>query len=599
MKRKNIGDKSRERLILKKIFKDTMAVQTVSAVMSVAGVVVDGAVTGSFLGSTELAAYGFTTPLLLTVTALSNAAGIGVSTLLGRDIGKGDVKSAEKHLFSSLTVATGTFILLVLLVFFAARPIARMLGAANAMTDLTAQYLRGYAPSIPPLIIVMMLLPVMQIDGNRQHVYITITVMTVVNIGCDFLNGYVLRWGLMGMALATTCSHYAALIAALLHFTHPNCMLKLRRAAIDFGCVGEVTRYGLPGAFYMEGRALLVVFTNWLLLKVADTSAVAIFTAIISSFNFCMCAGTGIGSTVTMLTGIYSGEKDREAIKTVVYTGIRYSIVINMALGFLFILLSKPIMGIYIHDPSISLDTAALSFGILVPAIVLDSIHATFRNYFQAMSITRVTYPYVILDSFVSNAAAAFILGTMFGLNGVWIGMLSGRFVTLSIMMIMIRLFSDKRRKFCEAFFMLPQEYYAETPQASFFIRYEEDVQEASRQVQQFMCKHGSEPGTALKLSIAVEELAGNIVRYGFADHKKHSIEIRLTAQSDVWVLRIIDDCGLFNPPSYLKNFDTKDAFSHIGIRMVSRLVDEMQYMSSMKTNNTILKINNHSMIKP
>ncbi len=78
----------------------------------------------------------------------------------------------------------------------------------------------------------MMMLPVMQIDGNRAHVYKTVAVMTSVNIGCDFMNGYALHLGLTGMALATTVSHYAALIAALLHFVHPNCMLKLKASAI-------------------------------------------------------------------------------------------------------------------------------------------------------------------------------------------------------------------------------------------------------------------------------------------------------------------------------------------------------------------------------
>jgi Na+-driven multidrug efflux pump len=153
MEREIINNKPRESLILKKIFKDTMIVQTVSAVMSVAGIVVDGAVTGSFLGSAEFAAYGLTTPLLLTVTALSNAAGTGVSTLLGKDIGKGDIKSAEKHLFSSVTAVTGIFVLFAMLVFLAARPISCLLGADAGMTDLTVQYLRGYAPSIPPLIL--------------------------------------------------------------------------------------------------------------------------------------------------------------------------------------------------------------------------------------------------------------------------------------------------------------------------------------------------------------------------------------------------------------------------------------------------------------
>ena len=595
MELKKISICPQERGIVKRIFRDTMIVQTLSATMPVISLVVDGAVTGSLLGTTELAAYGLATPLLLTVTALSNAAGNGLSTVLGKDIGKGDIKGAEKHMFSSIAVFTVIFVLAVLLVFLAARPIARLLGASGEMLDLTAQYLRGYAPAIPPLIVIMMLLPVMQIDGNRQHVFKTMAVMTAVNIGSDFLNVYVLRWGLMGMALATTYSHYAALIAALLHFLHPNGMLRIRASSIDFACVRDVIRYGLPGALYMEGRSFLAMFTNWLLLKVAGTSAIAISAAIIATYNFGMCAGNGIGAAVTLLTGMYSGEKDREALQTVVDTGVRYSVAVNTVISVLLIVFSRPIMTLYIHDPSISLETAALCLCILTPAIILDSIHATFRNYFQAMSISVITYPYAILDSFICNAAAAYILGHMFGLYGVWIGMVSGRLVTLLIMMIMIRFRSDRNKHFREAFFMLSQEYYADTPQATFIIHHPHEVQEASGKVQRFMCEHGSLPATALKLSIAVEELANNIVKYGFRDKRRHIIEVRVTAGSGGWILRMADDCGLFDPPGYLKNFHPDDTCLHIGIRMVSSLVDDMQYMSTFKTNNTILKISDRS----
>ena len=78
--------------IVRKIFFNTFLVQTMSVLASLISATVNGMVTGSLLGVTPMAAYGFVTPMINVYMALGGACGTGISTVCGRIVGEGDVK---------------------------------------------------------------------------------------------------------------------------------------------------------------------------------------------------------------------------------------------------------------------------------------------------------------------------------------------------------------------------------------------------------------------------------------------------------------------------------------------------------------------------
>ena len=99
--------------------------------------------------------------------------------------------------------------------------------------------------------------------------------------------------------------------------------------------------------------------------------------------------------------------------------------------------------------------------------------------------------------------------------------------------------------------------------------------------------KHGN------RLSLCIEELGMNIIKHGFSDGKPHSIDIRILIKDDELILRVRDDCKPFN---LLERYELirqqeADPGKNIGIRMIVNSCRDIKYLSTMSTNNLIIKI--------
>jgi serine/threonine-protein kinase RsbW len=97
-------------------------------------------------------------------------------------------------------------------------------------------------------------------------------------------------------------------------------------------------------------------------------------------------------------------------------------------------------------------------------------------------------------------------------------------------------------------------------------------------------------PADALiKLQVALDEIASNVVNYAWQDGANHEIGIRIAAQSDGVTLEIIDDGTPFDPSSYPDPTGRPSRPGGLGVMMVRKLVDEIAYHRRDGRNHTIL----------
>ena len=119
----------------------------------------------------------------------------------------------------------------------------------------------------------------------------------------------------------------------------------------------------------------------------------------------------------------------------------------------------------------------------------------------------------------------------------------------------------------------------------------QEEVSAASEGVSAFLRENGATQREVYLLSLAVEEMGINIIKYGFAGGKSYSIDIKAVKQNASWILRMRDDCPLFDPVHYMENFEETSPEAHIGIRMVRGMARRMEYVNTLKMNNLLIEI--------
>ena len=117
------------------------------------------------------------------------------------------------------------------------------------------------------------------------------------------------------------------------------------------------------------------------------------------------------------------------------------------------------------------------------------------------------------------------------------------------------------------------------------------DVMQLTDAVWKFCDNHGCDSATRNHLVLSVEELAGNVIRHGFADGRPHCIEVRILKKSSGYYCRFRDDCLIFDPVRQVRLLSDEDPTYHIGLRMIAAIAKDIQYTCVLKLNNILVKI--------
>ena len=102
---------------------------------------------------------------------------------------------------------------------------------------------------------------------------------------------------------------------------------------------------------------------------------------------------------------------------------------------------------------------------------------------------------------------------------------------------------------------------------------------------------HGCDSQRKYAISLAVEELATNTVMTGFRPHRHNTIDMRILKKGDEFIVRIRDDCLIFDPVKQLQLYDRSIPDHHIGLQMAVGLAKDVQYTTMLKLNNLVLRV--------
>lgn len=94
----------------------------------------------------------------------------------------------------------------------------------------------------------------------------------------------------------------------------------------------------------------------------------------------------------------------------------------------------------------------------------------------------------------------------------------------------------------------------------------------------------------AKTLGFAVEELAANIVQYGYRSDQQNYMDISFTIQDEKYLLRIRDDGIPFNPLEYQAQ-ETEQDVTLGGIALLKKMALGFQYMRVLNMNNTVIEL--------
>ena len=583
--------------IISRLFRKSVISIIAAAIATMVGIVIDGIVIGRFLGPDSMAAYSLVTPVINLATAFSGILATGAQIICAQYLGAGNSEKARRafSMCMIITVVVSAVMMAVMLIF--RNDIAVLLGAHGNSAHLlepTSDYILGIVFSFPCVLFLFEFNSLMRLDGDANRVIVAVVVMTVLDIAGDMVNALVVHGGMLGMGLTTSISYFAALVIMLLHFTKKDIIFKFSFKGLRLKDLADIFITGSSSAIGSASSMLRNAVLNQIMVAtLLSSTSVAALGVVNTVFNFTSSTMLGVAVTTAMIAGMILGEQDRTAAEALVKVTVKTTLIVGGILTVLLLVFAESIAGVFgSADGAAMVALATRGLRIYSVSILLYGINVAFINYTQGMRRMVLSGTICFLVNFPLIVLPALALFHLLDTDAVWWSFLIGESLCLFIIFVMAAIKKGGFPFRAKDFLFLPEPFGIEEENVlDFSITQQDDVIPGSAAVENFCIEKGADPKQSMMMGLFVEELCINIIRYGFADGKKHSIDVRVMKLDDGWRLRIRDDCRRFDPTEWMKLHRSDDPTSNTGIRIVCGMAKEVNYLSTLELNNINIKI--------
>ena len=575
--------------IIRRLYLGSAVSIIAAAVAAMLGIIIDGVVIGRFMGTDCMAAYGLVTPIVNLTTACSGVLTTGAQVICAQRLGAGRVDGARRAFSMTMiiTLSLSAVLMGVLLLF--RDGVCVMLGARGAsahLLPLASEYILGMLFSIPCVLLLFEFNSLMRLDGDGNRVIVAVAVMTALDIAGDLLNALVVHGGMFGMGLTTSISYLVALIIMLLHFRKKNILLRFSCKGLKLRDMADILITGSSSGVGSVCVTVRNTVMNRIMVATALSSvAVAALGVLNTLVSFTSAIMIGIGMTCAMIAGMILGERDRSAARALVRVTAQVAAAAGAVLTAVLLIFADHIAGFFGSEQSAGMVAlAARGIRLYALSMVFCGLNNAFVNYTQGMRRMGVSNLFCFLQNFVFAVLPALALAGTLQSDAVWLSYL----ITESAVFLTILIYAAVRKRgvpYRIDDFLFLKEPFGAAKEDTFEVSLSriEDVLTACEAVKAFALSRSADDDTVSKLSLFTREMCDNIIRHGFADGRRHSIDLRLV-RTDGWVLRLRDNCRLFDPTEWIReHIDRPDADS--GLLRVYRTAGRVTYLNTLDLN--------------
>ena len=591
------------RITNEKLLRNTFYAQLVAFILcsltSTIGSLVDGAIIGQYLGADSLAAFGIVSPLLTVYSVFGAIVSTGSRTRYIKLVGAGKTKEGQSVFSLACIVSGGTAAILMLVMLIFAGPVASLLGASDNAAELlpkATSYLIGISVGIPAMNLMKTLSGYMAIDGDRNLPVIASIVLTVSDIIFDLLVVF-LHGDTFLIGLATSLSYYAALGVLLLHFRKKNILLRFTFRNLRWNETMAIIRKGIPAGVCRVAYTLRSAFMNHLLAVFASAMAIAAYSVHRQADAFLNPFTLGMADTVAVIAGLIFGEEDRPKMRKLLKIALQATLFVTTGIAVLVWLFAPQFSMLFIKDAPEAMNMSVTAVRCYAIGMPLYGINVIYQVYLQGIEKSKQS----LVAGFLLEAGfmiiSAGIMGKWLGADAVWYAFPVAQILMLLFYCVVVavetRRLGIQNEDLLDKIILLPTTFdVPDSEQMEISVRNISEMVEASQAVWDFCDAHGCDKKRKTYLSLCVEEMSSNIIMHGFPqDPKRHIIHIRILKKRDYYIIRIRDNCRIFDPVKQLELYSDADLQHHMGLRMVARMNLDMKYTSVLGMNNLYIKV--------
>lgn len=572
-----------------------LPVQFFLALVSSVNGIVSSLFASNYVGVEAMTAVGIYNPINMLIGALSLMLVGGATILCGKFIGRNEPEKVQSVFsLSNLLCVAIAALFIVLFLIFGIFDLTGFLAKDPAIRPIFNKYLVGQSFGVLPLLIGNQLASFLSLENQVKRTTFASFVYMIVNVILNYL--FVCRWHMeaFGLALASSIGLWVFVLIQAQFFVSKDAPLKLFSQNMIWKESLEIVKIGIPGAASNAYQTLRGLIVNELLTVFVGSIGISAFTAADTLLRIWWALPTGMVAVSRMLISISIGEEDKQTLTDVMRNMFRRFLPLMSVICVATILSAKPLALLYYQDTSQPVYMMTVwGFRILPICMPLSIICMHFICYAQASGKQVLVHLLSVLDGVVCVAGFTAILIRSLGMNSLYIANVLNGVVTTIVIIVYAIIRNKKMPRNMAELMVVPSDFgVAKENRMDLSIKNMAEVVTVAKEVQAFCKEQGIDSKRSYLAGLFLEEMAGNVVDHGFhKDKKKHSVDIRVVHKEDDVILRIKDDCVPFNPQERSQIVDPEDIAKNIGIRMVYKMTDRIEYQNILGLNVLTIRI--------
>ena len=383
--------------------------------------VVDGLFVSNFVGKTAFASVNLVMPFVMILGGMGFMIGTGGTALVSKILGEGDPENANRT-FSMMvlfTLALGVVLSGIGIAFMG--PVARFLGATDAMMADCVLYGR----IVTGFTFAFMLQNVFQsffIAAEKPKLGLKVTVAAgVTNMVLDALFIAVFNWGVAGAALATGLSQCVGGVLPLVYFLQPNTsLLRLSPTRLRIRPILAACGNGSSELMSNISSSLVGMLYNFQLMRLAGEDGVSTYGVLMYVQFIFISLFVGYSIGCAPVVGYHYGAQNHGELKNLLGKSVLLMGGGGVVLTALAMALAQPMAHLFVGYDAGLFALTVHAFRLFAWSFLLAGFNIFPSGFFTALNNGAVSAAISFLRTLVLQSASVLILPVFFGVDGIW-----------------------------------------------------------------------------------------------------------------------------------------------------------------------------------
>jgi putative MATE family efflux protein len=409
------------------------------------------------LGPDALAAVGFMTPVFMIFIGLGNGLGAGVSSVVARRIGGENRQGAESAAMHGLLMGVAISLVLTAPLLLFAEPIAVILGAGS-VASLATEYGRILFLGAIFILFNNIAYAILRGEGDTKRTMYAMAFSSILNVVLDPILIYWAGLGIAGAAIATVISIVSVTLVILYWFLirkDTYLSITLKGFVPDRNVSRDILGVGLPASIEYLLMSTLSIVINGILVMVAGTDAVAVYTSGWRLLMFAVIPDIAIATTLISVIGAAYGARNYENLTIAHGYAIRLGVMIAGGMAAFIFVFAPQIAILFTYSESTAYLAPRIASFLRVISLLLIFIPPGMMSLsvFQGTGKGLTSLVINILRSLAFVAVCVVLFGIVlgYGETGVWFGIVLGNILGSTVAYLWARIYISRLKALGQA----------------------------------------------------------------------------------------------------------------------------------------------------